>query len=88
VGVGRERAALSADGGGRGRPAGGRSVGAGEILTLGTGAIHRIANPRSDDLIALHVYGRNVLKVDRSAWDPVTMRERPYVARTDNVVSE
>ncbi|MBF6560684.1 MAG: hypothetical protein IVW56_10360 [Candidatus Binataceae bacterium] len=69
-------------------PAGGRSVGEGEILTLGTDAIHRIANPRSDDLIALHVYGRNVLKIDRSAWDPITMRERPYVAKTDNVVSE
>lgn len=67
-------------------PAGGRSVGEGEILTLGIDAIHRIANPRRDPLIALHVYGRNVLNIDRSAWDPVTMRERPYVAKTDNVV--
>jgi predicted metal-dependent enzyme (double-stranded beta helix superfamily) len=69
-------------------PAGGRSVGEGEILTLGTDAIHRIANPRIEPLIALHVYGRNVLTIDRSAWDPITMRERPYVAKTDNVVTE
>jgi predicted metal-dependent enzyme (double-stranded beta helix superfamily) len=69
-------------------PAGGRSVGEREILTLGTDTIHRIANPRHDPLIALHVYGRNVLTIDRSAWDPVTMRERPYVAKTDNVVTE
>jgi len=69
-------------------PAGGRSVGEREILTLATDAIHRIANPRRDPLIALHVYGRNVLTIDRSAWDPVTMRERPYVAKTDNVVTE
>jgi predicted metal-dependent enzyme (double-stranded beta helix superfamily) len=66
--------------------AGGRSVMEREILTLGVDAIHRIANPRRDPLIALHVYGRNVLKIERSAWDPVTMRERPYVAKTDNVV--
>jgi predicted metal-dependent enzyme (double-stranded beta helix superfamily) len=68
--------------------AGGRSVVEGEILTLGTDAIHRIANPRIDPLIALHVYGRNVLTIDRSAWDPITMRERPYVAKTDNIVTE
>ena len=68
--------------------AGGRSVGEGEILTLGIDAIHRIANPRRDPLIALHVYGRNVLTIERSAWDPVTMRERAYVAKTDNVVIE
>lgn len=66
--------------------AGGRSVMEREILTLGTDAIHRIANPRRDPLIALHVYGRNVLKIERSAWDPITLRERPYVAKTDNVV--
>jgi predicted metal-dependent enzyme (double-stranded beta helix superfamily) len=68
--------------------AGGRSVGEGEILSLSTDAIHRIANPRRDPLIALHVYGRNVTKIARSAWDPVTMRERPYEAKTDNVVTE
>jgi len=69
-------------------PAGGRSVGERDVLTLGTDAIHRIANPRGDALIALHVYGRNVLTIDRSAWDPISMRERPYVAKTDNVVTE
>ena len=67
-------------------PAGGRSLGEREVLTLGVDAIHRIANPRRDALVALHVYGRNVLTIDRSAWDPITMRERPYVAKTDNVV--
>ena len=67
-------------------PAGGRSLIERDVLTLGPNAIHRIANPRRDPLIALHVYGRNVMKIERSAWDPVTMRERPYVAKTDNVV--
>jgi predicted metal-dependent enzyme (double-stranded beta helix superfamily) len=57
---------------------GGRSVRPGEVLTLGIDAIHKIANPGSTKLIALHVYGKNVLEIERSAWDLATGNERPF----------
>lgn len=40
----------------------GRSLVAGDVLGLGSGAIHSIRNPRSEPLIALHVYGADMLK--------------------------
>jgi predicted metal-dependent enzyme (double-stranded beta helix superfamily) len=47
-------------------------------MMLGPNAIHKIANPRSDALLALHVYGKNIFKIERSAWDPVTGAEGPF----------
>jgi predicted metal-dependent enzyme (double-stranded beta helix superfamily) len=57
---------------------GGRELSEGEVLTLEPDAIHRIANPRQDKLIALHVYGRNIFAIERSAWDLTTGEERPF----------
>jgi predicted metal-dependent enzyme (double-stranded beta helix superfamily) len=64
---------------------GGRSLREREVLTLGPDAIHKISNPRREALVALHVYGLNILKIDRSAWDLATMRERPFVVKLDGL---
>jgi len=58
--------------------AGGRTLRDGDVMVLGDNAIHKIANPRGDTLLALHVYGKNIFKIERSAWDPVTGAERPF----------
>ncbi len=62
---------------------GGRNVRPGEVLTLGLDAIHKIANPGSNKLIALHVYGKNILEIERSAWDLATGNERPFKLALD-----
>lgn len=64
-------------------PAGGRSLRDGDVLTLGPEGIHSIANPREEMLVALHVYGANIFKIERSAWDPVTGKERPFDMKID-----
>ncbi len=61
-----------------------RSVHYGEVLTLGVDAIHQIANPLADKLIALHVYGRNIFEIERSAWDLVSGLERPFKLTLDS----
>ena len=58
--------------------AGGRTLHDHEVMMLGENVIHRIANPRGDTLSALHVYGKNIFKIERSAWDPQTGVERPF----------
>lgn len=60
-----------------------RNLRPGEVLILGTEAIHKIANPGSNKLIALHVYGKNVIEIERSAWDLATGDERPFKLALD-----
>ena len=55
----------------------------GEVLTLDLEAIHKIANPGSNKLIALHVYGKNIFEIERSAWDLATGIERPFKLALD-----
>jgi predicted metal-dependent enzyme (double-stranded beta helix superfamily) len=55
----------------------------GEVLSLGIEAIHKIANPGSKKLIALHVYGKNIFEIERSAWDLATGSERPFKLALD-----
>jgi predicted metal-dependent enzyme (double-stranded beta helix superfamily) len=57
--------------------AGGRELGAGEVLVLGDDAIHSVANSRRDFAVALHVYGGDFFSVERSEWDSETYEERP-----------
>jgi predicted metal-dependent enzyme (double-stranded beta helix superfamily) len=64
-------------------PAGGRSLRDRDVLALGPEGIHSIANPREEMLVALHVYGANIFKIERSAWDPVTGKERPFDMKID-----
>jgi predicted metal-dependent enzyme (double-stranded beta helix superfamily) len=60
-----------------------RNLRQGEVLTLGVDVIHKIANPVSSKLIALHVYGKNIFEIERSAWDPATGVERPFKLAID-----
>ena len=64
-------------------PAGGKSINEREVMMLGPQGIHRIANPRTDALVALHIYGLNIFEIERSAWDPVTFTERPFDFKLD-----
>jgi len=60
-----------------------RNLKQGEVLTLDVDAIHQIANPLSKKLVALHVYGKNIFEIERSAWDPATGDERPFKLTLD-----
>jgi predicted metal-dependent enzyme (double-stranded beta helix superfamily) len=64
-------------------PSGSRSLRQGEVLPLRVDAIHQITNPLGKKLIALHVYGKNIFNIERSAWDPVTGQERPFQLALD-----
>jgi predicted metal-dependent enzyme (double-stranded beta helix superfamily) len=55
----------------------------GEVMSLGIEAIHQITNPLTTKLIALHVYGKNIFEIERSAWDPATGSERPFKLAVD-----
>jgi predicted metal-dependent enzyme (double-stranded beta helix superfamily) len=64
-------------------PIGRRSLKQGEVASLGSDAIHQIANPVTTKLIALHVYGKNIFEIDRSAWDRATGNERQFKLKLD-----
>jgi len=59
-------------------PIGSHNLKQGEVLSLGVDAIHKIANRGTSRLVALHVYGRNIFEIERSAWDLATGDERPF----------
>ncbi len=58
--------------------AGGRTLHDRDVMMLSEDAIHKIANPRTATLAALHVYGKNIFQIERSAWDPGTGAEHPF----------
>jgi predicted metal-dependent enzyme (double-stranded beta helix superfamily) len=47
-----------------------RPLGEGEVLVLGPDAIHSVENPLRRRTAGLHVYGGDILSVERSAWGP------------------
>lgn len=59
---------------------GGRQVGAGEVVVLGSEAIHSVANPHPGYTAAIHVYGGDYFGTPRSRWDPKTLIESPFDA--------
>jgi predicted metal-dependent enzyme (double-stranded beta helix superfamily) len=61
----------------------GRSLRTREVMTLEPDTIHMISNPLREPLIALHVYGDNIFKINRSAWDLATMVERPWMVEPE-----
>ena len=70
-------------------PAGGRDVTAGDVLVLGDDAIHSVANTRREYAVALHVYGGDFFRVERSEWDAETYEERPRdLSRTGRLFDE
>lgn len=58
--------------------AGARSLSAGDVVPLGAGIIHSVANPLDRLTGAIHVYGGDFFGIERSEWDAETLSERPY----------
>jgi len=60
--------------------AGGQSLGAGDVATLGRDIIHSVLNPVGKKTSAFHVYGGDFLAPDdqRSQWDHESLSERPW----------
>ena len=60
--------------------AGARSLGPGEVATLGRNIIHSVLNPIGKMSSAIHVYGGDFFDPEepRSEWDHETLTERPW----------
>lgn len=54
------------------------SVVAPGVLSNDADVIHAISNPLATPLLALHVYGGDLLATTRSNWDPETYEEIPF----------
>ncbi len=65
---------------GRIEAAGARTLGAGDVATLGRDVIHSVVNPLGRMTRAIHVYGGDFFEPTeaRSEWDPETLAERPW----------
>jgi predicted metal-dependent enzyme (double-stranded beta helix superfamily) len=60
---------------------GGRSLNEGEVLAMGSGVIHAVGNPLSHGFTsALHVYGGDLVNVERSMWCEPYWHEERYDA--------
>ena len=59
---------------------GAKSLGVGNVATLGRDIIHSVLNPISKMTCAIHVYGGDFFDPDeqRSEWDHETLIERPW----------
>jgi predicted metal-dependent enzyme (double-stranded beta helix superfamily) len=57
---------------------GGRRLGAGDTVLLGDDTIHAVANPGPGLTGAIHVYGGDFVRQQRSQWGPGERVERPY----------
>ncbi len=49
-----------------------------DCAPLGRDVIHSVTNPIPRLTSAIHVYGGDVFAVERSDWDPESLREGPY----------
>ena len=60
--------------------AGAKSLGVGDVATLGRNVIHSVLNPIGKMTTAIHVYGGDFFApiIPRSEWDHETLRERPW----------
>jgi predicted metal-dependent enzyme (double-stranded beta helix superfamily) len=59
---------------------GGKVLGEGEVLSLGSDAIHAVENPMARFTGAIHVYGGDFVNQARSQWNPESLEEQPYDA--------
>src|SRR5579871_3044957 len=64
--------------GGKLEAAGARALSEKDAVPLGRDIIHSVSNPLPRLTGALHVYGGDFFAIERSEWDPETLRERPY----------
>lgn len=60
------------------RETGGKELRVGDVLTLGTDAIHAVTNPLDRLTAAIHIYGGDFVNNPRSQWGPGPLEERPY----------
>ena len=60
--------------------AGAKTLGVGEVATLGRNIIHSVLNPIAKMTCAIHVYGGDFFEPDepRSEWDHETLEEQPW----------
>ncbi len=60
--------------------AGAKTLGSGDVATLGTNIIHSVLNPIGKMTSAIHVYGGDFFDPvePRSEWDHETLTERPW----------
>ncbi len=60
--------------------AGAKSLGTGDVATLGRNIIHSVLNPIGKMTTAIHVYGGDFFEPDkpRSEWDHETLEELPW----------
>jgi predicted metal-dependent enzyme (double-stranded beta helix superfamily) len=60
--------------------AGAKSLGDGDVATLGRNIIHSVLNPIEKMTCALHVYGGDFFEPEepRSEWDHETLQEQPW----------
>jgi predicted metal-dependent enzyme (double-stranded beta helix superfamily) len=58
--------------------AGARSLCRGDCTPMGPDIIHSVTNPIPRLTGAIHVYGGDFLRQERSEWDPEALHERPY----------
>ena len=59
-------------------PAGGASLGTGDVSLLGPDIVHSVVNPLGRISAAIHVYDGPFLTMERSMWDPESLQEQPY----------
>lgn len=69
---------LDGDPAGQIEAAGAKSIGPGEVQTLGEKLIHSVTNPTSDFTAAIHIYGGDFFAQARSEWDPQSLQEQSY----------
>ena len=56
-------------------------VGAVDLVSPRVGDIHRVSNASADQVsLSIHVYGANIGKVQRHAWDPVSGARKAFVS--------
>jgi predicted metal-dependent enzyme (double-stranded beta helix superfamily) len=56
----------------------GKTIEEGDVLVLGDDVIHSVANPLDRLTGAIHVYGGDFVRQERSAWGPGPREERPH----------
>jgi predicted metal-dependent enzyme (double-stranded beta helix superfamily) len=59
-------------------PAGGESLGTGDVTLLGPDIVHSVVNPLGKISAAIHVYDGPFLTAERSMWDAEKLQELPY----------
>jgi predicted metal-dependent enzyme (double-stranded beta helix superfamily) len=59
------------------RRAGEKTLGPGDILTMRPDTMHVVECLGEEDTTGLHVYGGDILTLERSMWHPKTLREQP-----------